>query len=90
LQVKQPARNGIRCNNLHQPRRSNRVTSCVEEKDFLVKLHGFMKMKRTPIGRVPNLGFKESEYSVLTQGFCFCRHLCFLRRRSTSSCFLQE
>jgi hypothetical protein len=54
-------RNGLRCNNLVQPRRSSRVNASPEEKEFLMKLHRFMKMRQTPIGRVPHLGFKESE-----------------------------
>jgi hypothetical protein len=54
-------RNGLRCNSLVQPRRSSRVNACPEEKEFLVKLHRFMNMRQTPIGRVPHLGFKERE-----------------------------
>ncbi|PSN50002.1 hypothetical protein C0J52_03300 [Blattella germanica] len=44
-------RNGLRCNNLVQRRRSRRVSAGPEEKDFLVKLHRFMKLRETPIGR---------------------------------------
>ncbi|XP_063222374.1 AT-rich interactive domain-containing protein 5B-like [Bacillus rossius redtenbacheri] len=50
-------RNGLRCN--VQPRRSSRVVVGHEEREFLVKLHAFMRTRRTPIDRVPHLGFKE-------------------------------
>ena len=29
-----------------------------------MKLHRFMKLRQTPIGRVPHLGFKESELTI--------------------------
>jgi hypothetical protein len=41
------------------------VNASTEEKEFLVKLHRFMKMRQTPIGRVPHLGFKESELILI-------------------------
>nr|CAD7205320.1 unnamed protein product [Timema douglasi] len=53
-----PGRNGLRCK-LVQLRRSSRLVVSPEEKEFMVKLHGFMKIRRTPIDRVPHLGFKE-------------------------------
>jgi len=29
-----------------------------------MKLHRFMKLRQTPIGRIPHLGFKESEFTI--------------------------
>jgi len=72
-------RNGLRCNNLVQTRRSSRVNASPEEKEFLMKLHRFMKLRQTPIGRVPHLGFKESELAInqewVSQGPMF---VCFV------------
>lgn len=67
LRSKQRAlnRNGLRCNNLNQKNvsegkgRKVEREICPDEKEFLVKLHSFMKSRRTPISRVPHLGFKE-------------------------------
>ncbi|KAJ9585047.1 hypothetical protein L9F63_020602, partial [Diploptera punctata] len=52
-------RNGLRCNNLVVTRRRTRATPSPEEREFLINLHRFMKLRQTPIGRVPHLGFKE-------------------------------
>lgn len=38
-----------------------------EEKQFLKELYTFMKRRDTPIERIPNLGFKQSNYGS------FCR-----------------
>lgn len=43
-------------------RRKTRNGVSPEEKSFLLSLHGFMRMRETPISRVPHLGFKESVY----------------------------
>lgn len=40
-------------------RRSTRSTDNNEGKDFVKRLYGFMKSNRTPIGRIPSLGYKE-------------------------------
>lgn len=40
-----------------------------EEKQFLKELYTFMKRRDTPIERIPNLGFKQSNYDS------FCRIL---------------
>ncbi|XP_067007860.2 AT-rich interactive domain-containing protein 5B [Anabrus simplex] len=57
-----------RNNSLVQSRKSTRVTVSQEEKDFLAKLHAFMKTRRTPIQRVPHLGFKEIDlYAFYTK-----------------------
>lgn len=54
----------MRCNSTTSPRRSTRSTENVEERDFLNKLHAHMKSHRTPIGRVPSIGYKESEIII--------------------------
>lgn len=35
------------------------------EKHFLKELYNFMKKRDTPIERIPNLGFKQSNYYML-------------------------
>ncbi|KAK7790611.1 hypothetical protein R5R35_008067 [Gryllus longicercus] len=68
-----PGRNGLRCNSIAQqnsPARGKKVEREVgpDEKEFLVKLHSFMKSRRTPISRVPHLGFKEIDlYAFFTK-----------------------
>lgn len=37
----------------------------MEEKAFVSSLHSFMKEKGTPIERIPHLGFKQSEFTLL-------------------------
>lgn len=34
------------------------------EKHFLKELYHFMKKRDTPIERIPNLGFKQSKYTL--------------------------
>ncbi|XP_056641253.1 AT-rich interactive domain-containing protein 5B-like isoform X2 [Diorhabda sublineata] len=41
------------------PRRSTRCHENNENKEFVRKLGAFMKSNRTPIGRIPSLGYKE-------------------------------
>uniref|UniRef100_S4RXN4 ARID domain-containing protein n=1 Tax=Petromyzon marinus TaxID=7757 RepID=S4RXN4_PETMA len=36
-----------------------------EEENFLRELHGFMRTRKTPIGRIPNLGFKQVDLWVM-------------------------
>lgn len=40
-------------------RRSTRSAGSPEEKEFLAKLHTFMKARQTPINRIPSIGYKE-------------------------------
>lgn len=40
-------------------RRSTRSAGSPEEKEFLAKLHAFMKSRQTPINRIPSIGYKE-------------------------------
>lgn len=40
-------------------RRSTRSAGSPEEKEFLAKLHAFMKAQQTPINRIPSIGYKE-------------------------------
>lgn len=37
-----------------------------DEQAFLVALYKYMKERKTPIERIPYLGFKQSEYRFLT------------------------
>lgn len=43
-------------------RRSTRSAGSPEEKEFLAKLHAFMKARQTPINRIPSIGYKESKF----------------------------
>lgn len=38
-----------------------------EEQAFLVALYKYMKERKTPIERIPFLGFKQSKFTVLPQ-----------------------
>lgn len=38
-----------------------------DEQAFLVALYKYMKERKTPIERIPYLGFKQSEYTFLTR-----------------------
>ncbi|XP_017776726.1 PREDICTED: uncharacterized protein LOC108562803 [Nicrophorus vespilloides] len=52
-------RNGLRCERTSSPRRSTRSMENTENKDFIRKLSTFLKSIRTPMGRIPSLGYKE-------------------------------
>lgn len=64
--IKTEAKNGIRCT--PATRRSARTAENSNERDFLNKLHAFMKAQRTPIGRIPSIGYKEIDmYSLYSR-----------------------
>lgn len=54
------ARAGVSIQGSSLVRRAARSPACSnEERDFLARLHAFMKSRQTPINRVPTIGFKE-------------------------------
>ncbi|KAG5867632.1 hypothetical protein JTB14_036076 [Gonioctena quinquepunctata] len=59
LNTRGESKDGLRCESGAAPRRSTRCHENNENKDFLRKLGSFMKSNRTPIGRIPSLGYKE-------------------------------
>ncbi|XP_023021773.2 uncharacterized protein [Leptinotarsa decemlineata] len=52
-------KNGLRHESVAGPRRSTRCHENNENKEFVRKLSAFMKSIRSPIGRIPSLGYKE-------------------------------
>lgn len=58
-------------------RRSERKTSA-EEKKFITDVQSFMNSRGTPVGKMPLLGYRQSQYLVLTR---FPR---YFRRRSVA------
>lgn len=55
-------------------RRSERNTSA-EEKRFLTDVHGFMSSRGTPVGKMPLLGYRQSEFTKLTFALISVRKL---------------
>ncbi|CAH1175581.1 unnamed protein product [Phaedon cochleariae] len=53
------SKNGLRGESGITPRRSTRCHENNENREFVRKLGSFMKSNRTPIGRIPSLGYKE-------------------------------
>lgn len=63
-------RNGLRCDTTTSPRRSTRSMENNESKTFLKQLYAFMKSNRTPIGRIPQCGYKERECYNYCESVC--------------------
>ncbi|KAI5741001.1 hypothetical protein M8J76_009421, partial [Diaphorina citri] len=55
---KSPNKSGLRVR-LNPSRKSPRISDSQHERDFLHKLYQYMKTRKTPIGKVPTIGFKE-------------------------------
>uniref|UniRef100_A0A8D8YD89 AT-rich interactive domain-containing protein 5B n=1 Tax=Cacopsylla melanoneura TaxID=428564 RepID=A0A8D8YD89_9HEMI len=55
---KSPHKCGLRVR-LKPSRKSPRTNESAHERDFLNKLYQYMKTRKTPIGKVPTIGFKE-------------------------------
>lgn len=70
---KSPNKSDLRVR-LNPSRKSPRISDSQHERDFLYKLYQFMKMRKTPIGKVPTIGFKEREYLAAYGGRIFNKH----------------
>ncbi|XP_065169404.1 AT-rich interactive domain-containing protein 5B-like [Atheta coriaria] len=61
-------RNGLRCDRGATRRSTRSSESNAESQDFVKRLTAFMKKNKTPIGRIPSLGYRELDlYSFYTK-----------------------
>lgn len=58
-------RDNIRIQIENRMQKENTGEVCKKQEDFLKKLFQFMRDRKTPISRIPNLGFKQSKSTGL-------------------------
>lgn len=54
-------RDNIRIQIENRMSKNNTNEACKRQEDFLKKLFNFMRERKTPISRIPSLGFKQSK-----------------------------
>lgn len=54
-------RDNIRIQIENRMAKNNTGEVCKRQEDFLKKLFNYMRERKTPISRIPSLGFKQSE-----------------------------